>query len=233
MLAREWRRLRQTYAWQPVGGLAILLLLAGLVLDTLWGDYATVAQRLENTEAELAVMRMKAERLPALEAKATQIAAEYGGIQSRLIPAQDGAAAGDKFGEILRNWYGTKGITQVSVREVERREVAGLVYYRVSLDAAMQLEQLVDLLQSIPFAPVSVGLVEAVISGNDEQTPTGLRALMRWEGLLAPASDQPQQTESVAGAAKKKGGEMTRGETSGRKATEAPVATKTIEEKRK
>ncbi len=228
MLSREWQRLRQTYSWRPIGGFVIILLLAGLVLDTLWDDYVKISQRLDNTESELAVMYMKAKRLPALEAKATQMDAEYGGVQSRLIAAQDGTGAGEKFGEQLRSWFVTKGIAQVSVREVQRREEGGLVYYRVSLDAALKVEQLVDLLQSIPFAPASVSLVEATISGNDQRTPTGLRALMSWEGLLAPAKVEIKQTGNMVGISKKRGGE-----TSGRKATEGPAATKPIEEKRK
>lgn len=228
MLAREWQRLRHTYSWQPVGGLVILLLFAVLIADTLWDDYVTVSQRLDHTETELDVMHEKAKRLPALEAKAIQVAAEYGGIQSRLIPAQDGTAAGEKFGEQLRTWYGTKGITQVSVSEVQRREAGGLVYYRISIDAAMGVEQLLDLLQSVSFAPASVSLVEAVISGNDQRTPTGLRTLMSWEGLLAPAMDEKNQSENKVGDAKKRGGE-----TSGRKETLSPASTKPVEEKRK
>lgn len=228
MLSRDWRRLRHTYSWQPVGAMAILLLLATLVLDALWTDYTQVTQRLDAAEAELVVTRMQVKRLPALEAMATQIAAEYGGIQARLIPAQDGVAAGEEFGQILIRWYASKGITQTSIREVQRRQEGDLIYYRANLVATLKLEQLIDLLENIAFAPVSVRVVEAVISGNNGNTPDGLRTMIGWEGLLVSAKEHKINiTKPVDGSRKKSG------ETSGRTAIESPTTLKVNEEKSK
>jgi hypothetical protein len=203
MFRRSWQRLRNTYAWQPVGGLAILALLAGLMLDTLWVDYDRAAERLDNLDTELAALRMKAERLPVLEARAKQVDAEFGGVQGRLLVAQGEGAAGEKFGQQLRGWYEGKGVTQVAVRGAQRRAADGLVYYRAEIEAAMRIEQLVELLQGRPYAPLALRLVEANIEANDENRPTGLRTTMTWEGLFAPAKPEDAKTDKSAEAAKK------------------------------
>jgi hypothetical protein len=203
MFGRAWQRLRNAYAWQPVGGLVILALLAGLMLDALWTDYDRAAGRLDALETELAALRMKAERLPALEARAKQADAEFGGVQGRLLAAQGETAAAEKFGQQLRGWYEAKGIGQVVVRGVQRREAGGLVYYRGDIEAAMRIEQLVDLLQGRPYAPLALSLLEANIEANDENRPTGLRTTMTWEGLLAPAKPEDAKTDKAADAAKK------------------------------
>jgi hypothetical protein len=226
-LRRGWRRLRSVYSWQPIGGLAILLLLGGLVLDTLWGDYALVAQRYERVEADLAMARMRAEHLPGMEARARQVNAEYGGVQGRLIVAQGDSAASEKFGQQLRGWYEARGVTQVSVRGVQRREADGLVYYRADVDAAMRIEQLVELLQGKSYAPVALKLVEASVNANDDNAPTGLRTAMTWEGLLVPAAPEEAKSAKTADSAKKGA------RPAGRGANENPPAIKTIEEKRK
>lgn len=203
MFLRAWQRLRNTYTWQPIGGLAILVLLAGLMLDALWVDYDRAAQRLDVLETELATLRMKAERLPALEARAKQVDAEFGGVQGRLLVAQGEGAAAEKFGQQLRGWYEAKGIGQAAVRGVQRRAADGLVYYRGEIEAAMRIEQFVELLQGRPYAPLALSLVEANVEANDENRPTGLRTTMTWEGLLAPAKPEDAKTEKSAEAAKK------------------------------
>ncbi len=202
MFGRAWRRLRNAYAWQPVGGLAILALLAGLALDVLWSDYDHAAGRLDALETELATLRMQAERLPALEARARQLDAEFGGVRGRLLAARGEDAAGEKFGQQLRGWYEAKGIGQAVVRGVRRREAGGLVYYRADVEAAMRIEQLVELLQGKPYAPLALGLVEANIEANDENRPTGLRTTMTWEGLLDPAQPEDTKTDKSAEARK-------------------------------
>lgn len=227
MFGREWRRLRSVYSWQPIGGLAILALLGGFVLQVLWDDYALVAQRHERLDAELAMARMRAERLPELEARAKQVDAEYGGAQGRLLQAQGDGAAGEKFGQQLRAWYEAKGVTQVGVRGVQRRAADGLVYYRADVDAAMKIEQLVELLQGRTFAPIALRLVEASVNANDDKTPTGLRTLMTWEALLAPAPTEDAKTEKPADGPKKGT------KPAGRGPGDTPPATKSIEEKRK
>lgn len=217
MFLRAWRRLRNAYAWQPVGGLAILVLLAGLVLDTLWTDYDRAAARLDGAETELAALRMQAERLPALEARARQVETEFGGVQGRLLVAQGGSATGERFGQQVRGWYEARGIGQAVVRGVQRREAGGLVYYRADIEAAMRIEQLVELLEGRPYAPLALSLMEASVEANDEHRPTGLRTTMTWEGLLAPAPPEDAKTDKSAEAAKK-----------------APrPAARTLEEKRK
>lgn len=227
MFLREWRKLRKQYSWQPLGGLVILALLAGVMLDLLWSDFDQVAQRLERVETELRVSRKKAERLPAMELQGKQLATEYGGVQARLIPAQGDSAAGEKFGQLLRGWYEAKGVNQVAVRAVQRREAGGLVYYRADIEAAMRIEQLVDLLQGKPYAPVVLSLVEASVKANDEVSPTGLQTTMMWEGLLSPAKPE----EATAGKPAARPGKGQR--TVSRVTNENPTASKIIEEKRK
>jgi hypothetical protein len=223
---RDWRRLRERHRWQPIGGLAVLALVCGLVVDTLWTDYAAVAERHERLDAELSIARMRAARLPEMEARAKQTQTEFGGIQSRLIAAQSDGSAGDKFGQALRGWYEAKGVTQVSVRGVHRREAEGLVYYRADIDAALRIEQLVDLLQGRTYAPQAVRLVEATVNANDDSAPTGLRTLMTWEGVMAPVADDAASDKAADGTKKPPRPAV-------RVANENPAALKTIEEKRK
>lgn len=227
MFLKEWRKLRKRYAWQPVGGLIVLMLMAGIMLDILWSDFAGVSQRLEQVETELMTSRMKAERLPAMELRGKQLAAEYGGLQSRLIPAQGDSAASEKFGQLLRGWYESKAVSQVTVRGVQRREADGLVYYRAEIEAALRTEQLVDLMQSKSYAPLALSLIEASIKANDEVRPTGLQTTMMWEGLLSPAKQEEKKAEKPS--TKPKQGQRS----IGRDTNENPTATKTIEEKRK
>lgn len=238
MFIKEWRRLRRQYPWQPLGGLLILVLLAGVVLDILWSDYAAVAQRRQQVEMELQAARMKAERLPALEAKSKESAAASGGLQSRLIPPQGDSEASNTFGQLLRGWYEAKGIKQVAVSGVTRHAVGGLVYYRANLDAALRIEQLEDLLQSKPYAPLALRLREASIKTNDDLHPTGLQTTLTWEGLLAPAKPEEPATDPTptksAKPTKPATNQAAKGQrTVSRGANTNLTATKTTEEKRK
>ena len=91
----------------------------------------------------------------------------------------------------------------------------------------MKIEQFVELLQGKAYAPVAVRLVEASVNANDDKAPTGLRTLMTWEGLLAPAPAEDTKPEKPADGPKKGT------KPAGRSAGETPSAIKSIEEKRK
>ncbi len=228
MFLHDWRLLRSRYPWQPVGLLLILLLSAGFLLESLWQDYVSVTDRHALIDTDLEALRMRASRLPELEAKLKQADVEYGGVQSRLIVAQSDALASEKFGQQMRAWYESKGIKQVSIRGVQRREEGKRVYYRVEVDAELRIEHLVELIQGISFAPVAVRLIDAIINVNNEAAPTGLRTVLTWEGQALLSPPEEIKAEKPSDATKNKLSSPT-----GRNVSGNPPATRIVEEKRK
>ncbi len=228
MFLHDWRLLRNRYSRQPLGLLLILLLSAGFLLESLWQDLESISDRYTVIETDLEAIRMRASRLPELEAKLKQTDVEFGGMQSRLIVASSDLLASEKFGQQMRAWYESKGIKQVSIRGVQRREEGKLTYYRAEVDAELRIEQLVDLIQGMPFAPVAVRLSDAVINVNNDIAPTGLRSVMTWEAQSLLSKPEEVKAEKPSDAPKSKSPTST-----GRNVSGSPPATRLVEEKRK
>lgn len=189
MIARDWRRLRRLQGWRPYGLIAVALLLTAVLTDDLYVEYDRVATRLQSVESALTVARDKAERLPQLSKQRQEVGASYAGVSGRLVPATEASASagGEKFGQLLRSWYEAKGVTQLAVKNLDRREAHGIVLYRAEIEAAMRVEQFVGLLQGRAYAPAALRLEHAAVDANDAVAPTGLRTVMTWEGAQAPA----------------------------------------------
>jgi len=225
MSTRQWRRLWREQGWKPIGLFAILILAAFLVLEGLIDEHRQLAGALESAEAALTGAKAKQEQLPRLETAyaAERIAA--GGLASRLVQSDANApgGAGERFGQILREWYISQGASQVAVQSVSRREENGLVYLRGEVTAPLYIEQLNNLLQNKGAAPLALRLVEASVDANDMRAPSGLRSRMIWEGLAAVP--RPVPTEKPAD---KKKPEKSR--TFERGGSVAPIV---VEEKRK
>lgn len=207
---RDWRRLTLAHPRQPWGLLLILLLGVGIAVDTLRSDCLRLTEQAERSEMQLLAMRKKVGRLPAMEEQIKQVDAEFGGLQSRLLAPGGESATGEKLGQSIQGWYAGRGIAQATVRKVERRVADGLVHYRVSIDAPMRIEQLVQLMQNKPHAPLALGLVEASVEGNDAKRPTGLRTAMIWEAVQAPAKPEEKKAAKPANPAEPAAGKEPR-----------------------
>lgn len=195
MSSRQWRRLWREQGWKPVGWFAIVILVAFLALDGLVSEHLRLADAIELKEAAVIAARAKQEQLPRLEASyaAERIAA--GGLAGRLVQSDEGApaGAGERFGQILREWYISQGASQVAVQAVNRREEMGLVYLRGEVAAPLGIEQFNSLLQNKGTAPLALRLVEATIDVNDMNAPSALRTRMTWEGLAAVPRPGPKE----------------------------------------
>ena len=195
MSKRQWRRLWREQGWKPLGWFAIVILAAFLALQGLIEEHRRLSEAVEAREAAVVAAKAKQEQLPRLETSyaAERIAA--GGLASRLVPSDEGtpAGAGERFGQILREWYISQGAGQVAVQAVTRREEIGLVYLRGEVVASLNSEQLYNLLQNKRAAPLALRLVEAQIDVNDMSAPSALRARMTWEGLAAVPRPIPKE----------------------------------------
>lgn len=227
MSTRQWRRLWREQGWKPLGLFAIVMLAAFVMLDGLLSDYLRLLDSIDTAKTRLDVVKAKQEQLPRLETTyaAERIAA--GGLSSRLVQSDEGspAGAGERFGQIMREWYISQGVNQVAVQSVNRREEADLVYLRGEVAAPMNIEQLNNLLQNKGSAPLALRLVEASIDANDTNSPSGLRTRMTWEGLAAVPRPMPKEK-----IIDKKKSEKTVSRTLERGGSAAP---KLVEEKRK
>ncbi|MCX7175972.1 MAG: hypothetical protein NT159_19020 [Proteobacteria bacterium] len=225
MSRRQWRRLWREQGWKPLGLFAILTLAAFLVLDGLIEEHLRLAEAIESREASVAGAKARQEQLPRLETTyaAERIAA--GGLASRLVQSDEGvpAGAGERFGQILREWYISQSVSQVAVQAVNQREETGLVYLRGEVVASLNIEQFTNLLQNKGAAPLALRLVEASIDANDMVAPSALRTRMTWEGLAAVPRAIPKEK-----VADKKKTEKPR--TSERGGSATPIV---LEEKRK
>jgi len=195
MSMREWRRLWHEQGWRAPGVIAMVLLAAFVALDGLVREYLRLDEAIESRETALAGARAKQEQLPRLESTyaAERIAA--GGVASRMVQSDEGApaGAGERFGQILREWYISQGASQVAVQAVSRREEAGLVYLRGEVSAPLGIEQFNNLLQNKTGAPLAVRLVEASVDANDMNAPSALRTRITWEGLAAVPRPSPRE----------------------------------------
>lgn len=195
MSSRQWRRLWREQGWKPLGLLVIVILAAFLALDGLVREHQRLTEAIESRETAVAAARARQEQLPRLEASyaAERIAA--GGLAGRLVQSDEGApgGAGERFGQILREWYISQGVSQVAVQAVNRREEMGLVYLRGEVAASLSTEQLNNLLQNKAAAPLALRLVEASVDVNDMNAPSALRTQMTWEGLAAVPRTSPKE----------------------------------------
>lgn len=195
MTARQWRRLWREQGWKPLGVLFILILASFLVLDGLINEHLRLAEAIESREAALAGIRTRQEQSSRLETAYAAERSAAGGLSSRLIQWDEGApaGAGERFGQILREWYISQGARQVAVQAVSRREEMDLVYLRGEVAAPLSIEQFNNLLQNKGAAPLALRLVEASIDANDMSAPSGLHTRMVWEGLAAVPRPIPKE----------------------------------------
>ncbi|MFA6310287.1 MAG: hypothetical protein WCV99_01215 [Sterolibacterium sp.] len=195
MSKRQWRRLWREQGWKPLGWLIVLFLAAFLVLDGLIADYLRLAEAIEATEAAVAGARARQEQRPRLESAYAAERTAAGGLAGRLVQSDEGApaGAGERFGQILREWYISQGAGQVAVQAVNRREEMGLVYLRGEVVASLSIQQFNNLLQNKGAAPLALRLVEASIDANDMSAPSALRTRMTWEGLAAVPRPIPKE----------------------------------------
>lgn len=195
MSVRQWRRLWREQGWRPAGLLLIVLLGAILALEGVVSEFQRLAETIDARESALAAARTKQEQLPQLEKDYATERTAAGGLASRLVPNDEGApgGAGERFGQIMREWYISQGARQVAVQAVSRREEAGLVYLGGEVLASLNIEQFNNLLQNKGTAPLALRLVEASIDGNDTNAPSGLRTRMIWEGLAAVPKPLPKE----------------------------------------
>lgn len=195
MSIRQWRRLWREQGWRPLGAIVIVLLAAFLALDGLGGEYLRLNEAIASRETALTALRAKQEQLPRLETAYATERIAAGGMASRLVQSDEGApaGAGERFGQILREWYISQGAGQVAVQAVSRREEAGLVYLRGEVAAQLGIEQFNNLLQNKGTAPLVLRLVEASIDANDMSAPSGLRTRITWEGLAAVPRTSPKE----------------------------------------
>jgi len=198
MTSRQWRRLWREQGWKPLGLFAIVILAAFLVLDGMLSEHQRLAEAIEARETAIAGAMAKQEQLPRLETSHAAERMAAGGLQSRLVQSDEGApaGAGERFGQILREWYISQGVSQVAVQAVSRREEMGLVYLRGEVTAPLNIEQLNNLLQNKGAAPLALRLVEATIDANDKSAPSGLSTRMTWEGLTAVPRPIPKEKAS-------------------------------------
>lgn len=225
MSGRQWRRLWREQGWRPLGLFAIVILAAFLVLEGPINEHLRLTQAIESREAAVAGAKARQEQGARLEAAyaAERIAA--GALARRLVQSDEGApaGAGERFGQILREWYISQGVSQVAVQAVNRREEMGLVYLRGEVVAALNIEQFNNLLQNKGTAPLALRLVEASIDANDMDAPSALRTRMTWEGLAAVPRTVPKEK-----TADKKKAEKSRASERG-----GPATPTVVEEKRK
>ena len=227
MSRRDWRRLWREQGWKPLGLFAIVLLTAFLMLEGLINEHQRLAEAIESRETAVAAATAKQEQLPRLEASYAAERVAAGGLASRLVPSDEGAPAsmGERFGQILREWYISQGASQVAVQAVNRREEMGLVYLRGAVAAPLSIEQFTRLLQNKAAAPLALRLVEASIDANDMNAPSALRTRMTWEGLAAVPRTNPKEK-----VADKKKPDKTVSRTLERGGSATPIV---VEEKRK
>jgi len=227
MSSRQWRRLWREQGWKPLGWFAVVILAAFLALDGLVSEHLRLAEAIELKEAALAAAQAQQEQLPHLETNyaAGRIAA--GGLAGRLVQSDEAApaGAGERFGQILREWYISQGARQVAVQAVNRREEMGLVYLRGEVAAPLGIEPFNSLLQNKGAAPLALRLVEATVDVNDMDAPSALRTRMTWEGLAAVPRPGPKEK-----IADKKNPDKTVARTLERGAGAVPMV---VEEKRK
>ncbi|TRZ97485.1 MAG: hypothetical protein D4R84_05140 [Rhodocyclaceae bacterium] len=195
MSSRQWRRLWREQGWRPLGLLAIVILGGFLALDGLIGEHLRLTELIETREGALAAARAKQEQLPRLETSYATERIAAGGLASRLVQSDEGVpgGAGERFGQILREWYISQGVSQVAVQAVSRREEMGLVYLRGEVTAPLSTEQFNSLLQNKGAAPLALRLVEASVDVNDMTAPSALRTHMTWEGLAAVPRTSPKE----------------------------------------
>lgn len=198
MSKRQWRRLWREQGWRSLGLLAIVILAAFLLLGGLIDEHRRLAEAIESRESALAAAKAKLEQLPRLETAYAIERTAAGGLASRLVQSDEGApaGAGERFGQILREWYISQGANPVAVQAVSRREETGLVYLRGEVAAPLNVGQLYALLQHKGAAPLALRLVEASIDANDMHAPSGLHTRMIWEGLAAVPKPLPKLTPS-------------------------------------
>jgi hypothetical protein len=195
MSGRDWRRLWREQGWKPAGWFAIVILAAFLALDGLASEYLRLAEAIELKQAAVVAARARQEQLPRLEASYAAERTAAGALAGRLVQSDEGApaGAGERFGQILREWYISQGASQVAVPAVNRREEMGLVYLRGEVVAPLGIEQFNSLLQNKGAAPLALRLVEASIDVNDMNAPSALRSRMTWEGLAAVPRPGPKE----------------------------------------
>ena len=195
MSTRQWRRLWREQGWRPLGAIAIVLLAAFLALDGLTSEFFRLREAIVSKELALAAVRAKQEQLPRLETAYATERIAAGGLASRLVQSDEGApaGAGERFGQILREWYISQGASVVAVGAVNRREEAGLVYLRGEVTAPLGIEQFNNLLQNKGAAPLVLRLVEASVEANDPSAPSGLSTRITWEGLAAVPRPSPKE----------------------------------------
>lgn len=195
MSRRQWRRLWREQGWRPLGLFAVLVLAGFLLLEGSVAEYLRLAEVIESRTGALADAKSKQQQLPRLETSYAAERTAAGALAGRLVPSDEGApaGAGARFGQSLREWYISHGISQVAVQAVNRREELGLVYLRGEVAAPMNIEQFNKLLQNKGTAPLALRLTEASIDANDMQAPSGLRTRMTWEGLAAVPRPSPKE----------------------------------------
>lgn len=187
MNARDWKHLLRRQRVAVSGLLCIGLLTVAWGADELLAERNRLVARLDRLEALNAAARAKKDRFQPLEAARRESAAAYSGVAGRMVPAEteETGVAGEKFGQSLKGWYGSAGVTTAAILSVERKEEGGIAYYRAEIEAPMRIEQFAQLMQNKRTAPLALRLEQATVEANDPHRPTGLRTRMKWVAMQA------------------------------------------------
>ncbi len=173
-ISRAYQRFYAIFGWQPLGVLLGILLVFVLVMDGLYSDYSELDDQLAGLEKKQRTMKAKIGQQKQLETALKDKQEKLAELNQRgfLAPNPDGAA-NLLNGELQNQVNGIRGKGYLGTPQAVDMS-NGLAVIRVDAQFTALTQQLVGLLENLPYSPRAIRVNTLEIVTPDPAQPTEL-----------------------------------------------------------